>query len=55
LRPNDTNFVPPRNGRETQGCDLLLAINNGVGAMTLILSLIYREYCRSCLQHCRYF
>jgi hypothetical protein len=31
------------------------AINNGVDSMTTILSLIYREYCRSCLLNYRYF
>jgi hypothetical protein len=47
----DIIFARPRNGLETQDCDACEVINRGVDSMTLILRLIYREYCRSCLLH----
>jgi hypothetical protein len=58
----ETNFPLPeieftggRNGPETQGCNPAQVINNGVGSMSIILRLIYREYCRACLGHLKYF
>jgi hypothetical protein len=54
FRVGEINFIPRRNARETQGCNVWHVINNGVGSMTIILHLIYREYCRACLQHFKY-
>jgi len=42
-----------RNAGETQSLQGW-GINNGVDSMTIILRFIYREYCRTCLMHCRY-
>jgi len=55
FRPVEIDFIPRRNGPETQDCNPDRAINNGVGSMQIILRLIYREYCRACLQNFKYF
>ena len=55
FRPGEIDFIPRRSEPETQGCNLGRAINNGVGSMSIILQLIYREYCRACLQNLKYF
>jgi len=53
FRLNDIDFacdeIPVKHKAATFG-----AINNGVDSMTIILRFIYREYCRTCLMHCRY-
>jgi len=51
----EIEFIGGRNGPETQGCNPSRVINNGVGSMSIILRLIYREYCRACLGHLKYF
>jgi hypothetical protein len=52
---SEIEFIGGRNGPETQGCNPSRVINNGVGSMSIILRLIYREYCRACLGHLKYF
>jgi hypothetical protein len=52
--PSEIDFIPRRNRPETQDCNHRQVINSGVDSMTVILRLIYLEYCRACLLHFKY-
>jgi hypothetical protein len=54
FRSDDTDLAGDEIGLQQNGCKLCPTINNGVDSMALILRLIYREYCRACLQHLKY-